>query len=73
MGYQPAYAQEQAAARRWKGSRLERNAELRDLVLERLGRSWSPEQIAGCRTIALPMCARSSRRSTRLLNRDSAM
>ncbi len=47
IGYKPAYAQEQAAARRWKGSRLERNAELRDLVLERLGRGWSPEQIAG--------------------------
>lgn len=47
VGYKPAYAQEQAAARRWKGSRLERNAGLRDLVLERLGRGWSPEQIAG--------------------------
>ena len=47
IGYKPAYAQEQAAARRWKGSRLERNTELRDLVLERLSRGWSPEQIAG--------------------------
>ena len=47
VGYKPAYAQEQAAARRWKGSRLERNAELRDLVLDRLSRGWSPEQIAG--------------------------
>jgi len=47
VGYKPAYAQEQAAARRWKGSRLDRNAELRDLVLDRLGRGWSPEQIAG--------------------------
>jgi IS30 family transposase len=47
IGYKPAYAQEQAAARRWKGSRLERNAELRDLVLGRLSRGWSPEQIAG--------------------------
>jgi IS30 family transposase len=26
---------------------LERNAELRDLVLGRLKRGWSPEQIAG--------------------------
>jgi IS30 family transposase len=47
VGYKPAYAQEQAAARRWKGSRLERNAKLRELVLDRLSRGWSPEQIAG--------------------------
>jgi IS30 family transposase len=47
VGYKPSYAQEQAAARRWGGSRLERNAELRTLVLEWLGRGWSPEQIAG--------------------------
>ena len=47
VGYKPTYAQEQAAARRWKGSRLERNAELRELVLDRLKGSWSPEQIAG--------------------------
>jgi transposase, IS30 family len=36
VGYKAVYAQEQAAARRWKGSRLERNAELRDLVLDRI-------------------------------------
>jgi len=47
IGYKPAYAQEQAAARRWKGSRLERNAKLRDLVLVGLQRGWSPEQVAG--------------------------
>jgi IS30 family transposase len=47
VGYKPSYAQEQAAARRWKGSRLERNAELRELVLNLLGLGWSPEQIAG--------------------------
>jgi IS30 family transposase len=47
VGYKPAYAQQQAAARRWKGSRLDRNAELRDLVLDRLKHGWSPEQIAG--------------------------
>lgn len=47
IGYKPTYAQQRAAARRWKGSRLERNAELRDLVLDRLKRGWSPEQIAG--------------------------
>ena len=47
VGYQPGYAQEQAAARRWKGSRLERNASLRDLVLGGLQGGWSPEQVAG--------------------------
>lgn len=47
VGYKPSYAQEQAAARRWKGSRLERNAALRQLVLNRLSCGWSPEQIAG--------------------------
>ena len=47
VGYKPAYAEEQATARRWKGSRLERDAELRELVLNCLGHGWSPEQIAG--------------------------
>jgi IS30 family transposase len=47
VGYKPGYAQEQAAARRWKGSRLQRNAKLRDLVFGCLQRSWSPEQVAG--------------------------
>src|SRR5260370_3271923 len=47
VGYTPDYAQEQATARRWTGSRLERNAELRGLVLGGLQRGWSPEQVAG--------------------------
>jgi IS30 family transposase len=47
VGYKASYAQEQAAARRWTGSRLERDAELRTLVLDWLRRGWSPEQIAG--------------------------
>jgi len=47
VGYKPAYAPQQAAARRWKGSRLERDADLRELVLDRLKCGWSPEQIAG--------------------------
>ena len=46
VGYKPSYAQQQASARRWKGSRLERNGELRTLVLESLKLGWSPEQIA---------------------------
>jgi IS30 family transposase len=47
VGYRPAYAQEQAGARRWKGSRLERDNALRTLVLTCLARGWSPEQVAG--------------------------
>jgi len=45
--YQPGYAQEQTRARRWSGSRLERNAALRDQVLGLLASRWSPEQICG--------------------------
>jgi transposase, IS30 family len=47
IGYRPDYAEQQARARRWTGSRLERNDALRDLVLDHLAKGWSPEQIAG--------------------------
>ena len=47
LGYKPAYAQEQARARRWTGSRLERDDALRTVVLGCLARGWSPEQVAG--------------------------
>lgn len=47
IGYRPAHAQEQAAARRWSGSRLERDDSLRQAVLDRLAAGWSPEQVAG--------------------------
>ncbi len=47
QGYQPVYADQQAHARRWRGSRLERDGSLRDQVLSRLGQGWSPEQVAG--------------------------
>ena len=47
IGYQPGYAQQQARARRWSGSRLERNDALRDDVLDRLKAGCSPEQVAG--------------------------
>jgi len=46
-GYKPAYAQEQTRARRWSGSRLEREPDLRRAVLDRLAQGWSPEQVAG--------------------------
>ena len=42
VGYKPGYAQEQTRARRWKGSRLERDAALRDAVLTCLRKGWSP-------------------------------
>ena len=45
--YLPAYAQQQARARRWSGSRLERNTALREQVLGLLATRWSPGQIAG--------------------------
>jgi IS30 family transposase len=45
--YRPAYAEAQAKARRWRGSRLDRSKALRQEVLELLGRGWSPEQAAG--------------------------
>jgi IS30 family transposase len=47
VGYKPTYADQQTRARRWKGSRLERDASLRAAVIERLASGWSPEQIAG--------------------------
>jgi IS30 family transposase len=47
IGYRPAYAQDQALARRWTGSKLERDDALRNLVLGCLQSGWSPEQVAG--------------------------
>jgi IS30 family transposase len=36
IGYKPSYAQQQTKARRWAGSRLEREPDLRRAVLKRL-------------------------------------
>ena len=47
VGYKPVYANEQAKARHWIGSRLDRDAGLREQVLGQLRAGWSPEQIAG--------------------------
>lgn len=47
VGYAPAYADQQAKARHWIGSKLDRDAVLRDTVLRQLATGWSPEQIAG--------------------------
>jgi IS30 family transposase len=47
IGYSPTYAQQQADARRWSGSRLERDDALREDILDRMAAGWSPEQICG--------------------------
>jgi transposase, IS30 family len=47
VGYQPAYAQQLTGARRWSGSRLERDETLRNDVLGCLASGCSPEQVAG--------------------------
>lgn len=47
VGYRPAYAEQQAKSRRWKGSRLLRDPELQKKVLGRLMQGWSPAQVAG--------------------------
>lgn len=46
-GYQPVYADQQSRARRWSGSKLDRDSILRETVLSRLAQGWSPEQVAG--------------------------
>ena len=47
LGYSPAYAADQAKARRWKGSRLDRQPELRERILTGLAQKYSPEQVVG--------------------------
>jgi IS30 family transposase len=46
-GYKPVYAEEQSRARRWSGSKLDRDAGLRETVLSMLKQGGSPEQVAG--------------------------
>lgn len=46
-GYKPGQATDQARARRWKGSKLERQPGLSETVFKFLGRGMSPEQVAG--------------------------
>ena len=45
--YKPSYAHEKSWARRWSGSKLDRNSALREFVLSRLKAGWSPEQVSG--------------------------
>jgi len=47
VGYQPAYAEQQAKSRRWRGSRLLRDGDLQAEVLKRLGQGWSPAKVCG--------------------------
>ena len=47
FGYQPAYAEQQAKSRRWRGSRLLRKPDLQEEVLKGLEQGWSPAQVAG--------------------------
>ena len=47
IGYKPGHAQERAKARRWKDSKLDRNAALREEALALLRKGWSPEQVCG--------------------------
>lgn len=46
-GYMPGYADQQCRARRWTGSKLDRDPGLRERVLALLSLGWSPEQVAG--------------------------
>lgn len=46
-GNKPWVAEEGAWARRWRGSRLERDEGLREKVLSGLRQGWSPEEVAG--------------------------
>ena len=45
--YRAGYADQQSRARRWSGSKLDRDSVLREIVLLRLAGGWSPEQVAG--------------------------
>lgn len=45
-GYRPAYAGQQAHARRWRGSKLLRDSSLQELVLERLRLGWAPQTVS---------------------------
>ena len=47
VGYKPVFAEEQTKARRWSGSRLSKEHDLRRAVLVKLACGWSPEQVAG--------------------------
>lgn len=43
----PSYADQQSQARRWTGSKLDRDKKLRERVLSQLAQGWSPQEVAG--------------------------
>ena len=45
--YKALHADKKSWARRWKGSRLVRQPELQEYVVNRLVMGWSPQQIVG--------------------------
>jgi IS30 family transposase len=47
VGYPPAYAEQQAKSRHWRGSQLLRKPDLQQAVLRGLRQGWSPAQVAG--------------------------
>lgn len=47
VGYRPAFAHQLTQARRWSGSCLDRNPDLRQTVLDYLSQGWSPAQVCG--------------------------
>ena len=47
VGYKPSWADDQAWARRWRGSRLACQPDLQKYVLQHLAKGLSPEQVAG--------------------------
>ena len=59
LGYKPDYAQHQAAGRRWRGGKLERQPDLRSAVTDRLAMGWSAQEVShrlaqekGCKVIS---------------------
>lgn len=59
-GYRPVHAQERAWARRWRGSRMARQPEVRHAHLTKLAMGWSPEQVAGRLALEEPSMAMSA-------------
>src|SRR3989337_982357 len=47
VGYKPTYANQQARARRWSGSRLERKPDLRQAAIDRLAGRRPPAHAPG--------------------------
>ena len=55
-GYRAGYADQQSRARRWSGSKLDRDSALREMVLSRLAQGWSPEQVSGRLALEAGVC-----------------